>query len=223
MRLFGELANVLKEEGNMIMIYLVACILETLFGKDTIEDIESIRGELRVQDIIDGSMEGYEGVEGKEGEDQDQDSEMEMDDMKGEEEIGEEEVVEESVPGTQQISFFNRSPPPATASSGAATSVFANLVSAGPKSVFGGRTFGASASTAQSTSVFGTQAAPASKQEPLSISGAASLADAPPLDGSLQENNGALSYLKTLPRTQLHERVKSVFGETLSSGPSERC
>jgi rhodanese-related sulfurtransferase len=40
---FAELAALLREQGNRVMVYLVACILERLFGTDTIEDIESIR------------------------------------------------------------------------------------------------------------------------------------------------------------------------------------
>lgn len=54
MQTFGELANVLRSRGNVVMIYLVACFLEHIFGKDTIDDIESIRGTLTIQDIIDG-------------------------------------------------------------------------------------------------------------------------------------------------------------------------
>ncbi|KAG6836633.1 hypothetical protein H0H93_005660 [Arthromyces matolae] len=54
MRLFGELAGVLRAEGNVVMIYLVACILERLFGQDAIDDIDSIRGDLSISDIIDG-------------------------------------------------------------------------------------------------------------------------------------------------------------------------
>ncbi|THV07242.1 hypothetical protein K435DRAFT_709945 [Dendrothele bispora CBS 962.96] len=57
MQIFGNLASVLKEQGNVVMIYLVACILERLFGKETIEDIESIRGNLSIPDIIDGVVE----------------------------------------------------------------------------------------------------------------------------------------------------------------------
>ncbi|KIJ67361.1 hypothetical protein HYDPIDRAFT_37902 [Hydnomerulius pinastri MD-312] len=54
MQIFAELAGVLRREGNVVMTYLVACILERLFGKDTIEDIESIRGDLSLSDVIDG-------------------------------------------------------------------------------------------------------------------------------------------------------------------------
>ncbi|KAH7906674.1 SAC3/GANP/Nin1/mts3/eIF-3 p25 family-domain-containing protein [Hygrophoropsis aurantiaca] len=54
MQIFAELAGVLRQEGNVVMIYLVACILERLFGTDTIDDIESIRGEISFSDIIDG-------------------------------------------------------------------------------------------------------------------------------------------------------------------------
>lgn len=54
MQTFGELANVLKERGNVVMVYLVACFLEHIFGRDTIDDIEDIRDGMSIQDIIDG-------------------------------------------------------------------------------------------------------------------------------------------------------------------------
>ncbi|KAF8623868.1 hypothetical protein AX17_007270 [Amanita inopinata Kibby_2008] len=54
MKIFAQLAGVLREQGNLVMIYLVACILERHFGVDTIDDIESIRGDLSIPDIIDG-------------------------------------------------------------------------------------------------------------------------------------------------------------------------
>ncbi|KAF9466728.1 SAC3/GANP/Nin1/mts3/eIF-3 p25 family-domain-containing protein [Collybia nuda] len=62
MHIFGRLANVLREQGSVVMIYLVACILERLFGKDAIDDIEAIREDLDIPDIIDGisSDSGYE-------------------------------------------------------------------------------------------------------------------------------------------------------------------
>lgn len=53
---FAELAALLREQGNRVMVYLVACILERLFGKDTIEDIESIRAGISIPDIIDGVL-----------------------------------------------------------------------------------------------------------------------------------------------------------------------
>lgn len=54
MRIFGELASVLREKGSVVMIYLMACILERHFGKDAIDDIDAIRGDLSISDIIDG-------------------------------------------------------------------------------------------------------------------------------------------------------------------------
>ncbi|KAG6844263.1 hypothetical protein H0H87_008299 [Tephrocybe sp. NHM501043] len=69
MHIFGELANVLREQGSVVMIYLVACILERLFGKDAIDDIDAIRGELSSSDIIDGispSADGYHEEEHEE-------------------------------------------------------------------------------------------------------------------------------------------------------------
>ncbi|KAG2155297.1 SAC3/GANP/Nin1/mts3/eIF-3 p25 family-domain-containing protein [Suillus bovinus] len=52
---FHELIIVLRREGNYAMIYLVACIIEHLFGTDTIDDIESLRENRPFSDIIDGS------------------------------------------------------------------------------------------------------------------------------------------------------------------------
>ncbi|TFK81944.1 hypothetical protein K466DRAFT_590907 [Polyporus arcularius HHB13444] len=54
MQIFSELAAVLREQNNVVMIYLVACIMERLFGTDCIEDIESLRGDLSIPEIIDG-------------------------------------------------------------------------------------------------------------------------------------------------------------------------
>jgi len=65
MQIFMNLANVLREEGNVVMIYLVACILERLFGKETIEDIEAIRSGLSIPQVIDG-VSSYEVHEAEE-------------------------------------------------------------------------------------------------------------------------------------------------------------
>ncbi|KAI0357231.1 hypothetical protein OH77DRAFT_1422786 [Trametes cingulata] len=54
MQIFSQLAAVLSKENNIVMIYLVACILERHFGKDAIDNIEAIRGDLSIPDIIDG-------------------------------------------------------------------------------------------------------------------------------------------------------------------------
>src|SRR5579863_2439151 len=48
MLLFSELAVLLREQGNRAMVYLVACILERLFGKDTIDNIEAIRDDMSI-------------------------------------------------------------------------------------------------------------------------------------------------------------------------------
>lgn len=61
MEIFGELAMVLREQGSAVMVYLVACILERLFGPDTIEDIEAIKGDLTIPDIVDGVSMAFDG------------------------------------------------------------------------------------------------------------------------------------------------------------------
>lgn len=55
MQIFAELAAHLRSVNSMVMIYLVACILEDLFGAETIENIEALRHGLSIQDIIDGN------------------------------------------------------------------------------------------------------------------------------------------------------------------------
>ncbi|KAH9987627.1 hypothetical protein BJV74DRAFT_494229 [Russula compacta] len=71
---FIELAALLREQGNRVMVYLVACILERLFGKDTIEDIEAIRDGISIPDIIDGVIID-DGVAAADGELNDYDEE----------------------------------------------------------------------------------------------------------------------------------------------------
>ncbi|KAI0260588.1 SAC3/GANP/Nin1/mts3/eIF-3 p25 family-domain-containing protein [Gloeopeniophorella convolvens] len=96
MELFAELATLLREQGNMVMVYLVACILERLFGKDTIEDIESIREGMAIPDIIDGvlSEEATDGVaEAAEAQFEDYDEEEAF--LRGDEPAQESEVSEE--------------------------------------------------------------------------------------------------------------------------------
>jgi hypothetical protein len=184
MRIFGRLVGVLKEMGNTIMTYLVACIMERLFGADTIEDIEALRGGLSLPDIIDGKAEAVPQIT-EVGE---PDSEMLEDEEEGEDadELGqflEEPAAEEpaittsvswptmgttsqsSVFGTQPkaVSVFGSAP-----TQPAPTSVFAASQSApaiaqasafsninSRPNVFGNLTFGAPTSTSQPASVFG--------------------------------------------------------------------
>ncbi|KAH9986845.1 SAC3/GANP/Nin1/mts3/eIF-3 p25 family-domain-containing protein [Russula vinacea] len=62
MHQFSGLAAMLREQGSRVMVYLVACILERLFGKDTIDDIEAIRAGISVPDIIDGMLTDDDGA-----------------------------------------------------------------------------------------------------------------------------------------------------------------
>ena len=50
MKTFGELLGVLQERQNRVMMFLVACFLEHIFGSETIDDFEGIRGNLSIQD-----------------------------------------------------------------------------------------------------------------------------------------------------------------------------
>ena len=55
MAIFAQLAHVLQEQNNTVMVYLIACLLERTFGKGAIQDdLELIRGDLSISNIIDG-------------------------------------------------------------------------------------------------------------------------------------------------------------------------
>ncbi|KAJ6590462.1 hypothetical protein DFH09DRAFT_205833 [Mycena vulgaris] len=65
MRIFGELAGEMMGDGGggKGMVFLVACLLERLFGKGTVEGIDDIRGGASWGDIIDGVTGAGEAVE----------------------------------------------------------------------------------------------------------------------------------------------------------------
>lgn len=205
MQIFGQLAGVLREQGSVVMIYLVACILERLFGKDTIEDIEAIRGDLGLPDIIDGKAVFS-------GESMGDDMEMYNDGEENRfEEVDEvEEFIQDEAPPlpataqhptgvfglpSGQPSFFAQPPQPPPS---VATSAFGALANAstGTTNVFGGGSFGA-ASSSNPTSVFGSVFPSASKpaepvaetKKPQPVFG--SLAGAPPLGGGMPPPSGS--------------------------------
>lgn len=73
MEIFGELAGVLRSGGGggRGMCYLVGCVLGVLFGREKMEGVEEIRGDLGVGDIIDGVDSGSNDQdEGDEDEDE---------------------------------------------------------------------------------------------------------------------------------------------------------
>ncbi|PPQ97115.1 hypothetical protein CVT26_000597 [Gymnopilus dilepis] len=176
MQIFGQLASVLSEQGSRVMIYLVACILERLFGKDTIDNIEGIRGDLSIPDIIDGvstQVEEAQELEAPAAEvynEADGDADAFLNE--GEEEYAEAEVVDEgqveepaaalvpAQPSFGQPSAFSALPAPAP-NPPPSTSAFSSIVST--PNVFGGQSvFGTPAFAApKTTSVFGEVTAPA--------------------------------------------------------------
>ncbi|KAF9530689.1 SAC3/GANP/Nin1/mts3/eIF-3 p25 family-domain-containing protein [Crepidotus variabilis] len=103
MQIFGRLATTLNEQGSTVMVYLVACILERLFGKDTIDGIEDLKGGLEIPEVIDGvsTSNPTHEVNGDEGYDpqvEEQDFGMEdgfQDDLGGEEDVRLEEEYRE--------------------------------------------------------------------------------------------------------------------------------
>ncbi|TFK63645.1 hypothetical protein BDN72DRAFT_847389 [Pluteus cervinus] len=94
MQIFGRLASTLKEQGNSVMIYLVACILERHFGKDTIEGIEDIRKNLSDSDIIDGVIQEVGG-----GDAEDEHYDFHDESMHDDSGYGDDEEVEQSDTG----------------------------------------------------------------------------------------------------------------------------
>ncbi|KAI6133001.1 SAC3/GANP/Nin1/mts3/eIF-3 p25 family-domain-containing protein [Pisolithus croceorrhizus] len=146
MQIFVELATVLRREGDVVMTYLIACILERLFGKDTIEDIEAIRGELTYSDIIDG----YSGPL-PQTEDMEDDAMHTNEDGQGSSGfVAEQPPAQQSphallpngVPEPTESTIFNIPSVPTSAqvTAGTIASVFSNLPSV--PNVFGTGTFG---------------------------------------------------------------------------------
>ena len=157
MQIFGQLVTVLSEQGNRIMVYLVACLLERLFGTDTIDDIEGIRADLSISDIIDGAPSHGDIREVQEVDDED---ELGAEDyLEGDEEEYEDAEAEYVAPQPAALpttsSVFANLSKPAPVAAGA----FAGLVSSpnvfGTQSVFGASVFPpVTANPSQST--FGT-------------------------------------------------------------------
>ncbi|KAH9938812.1 uncharacterized protein BXZ73DRAFT_89187 [Epithele typhae] len=55
MEIFGQLITTLREQdSSAVMMFLVACIMQGLFGEDTVDSIDGLRGDMSVPDIIDG-------------------------------------------------------------------------------------------------------------------------------------------------------------------------
>ena len=184
MAIFGRLAAVLGEQGSVVMIYLVACILERLFGKETVEDIEAIRGELTIPDIIDGiSTNTKADVREVDGMD-----EAEINDWQEEET----EPQQVSAPITSKpssngwlSSSFTSQPStstPAPTVPSVATSAFGGLVSTpnvfGTASIFGPSVF-SNLNQPSATSVFDTQ--PRAVLDDPATSTSISIAPTPPL------------------------------------------
>ncbi|KAI0246513.1 hypothetical protein BJV78DRAFT_1286317 [Lactifluus subvellereus] len=169
---FSELATLLRQQGNRVMVYLVACILERLFGKDTIEDIEAIHDGIAIPDIIDGVLSDDGVVAATDAGLRDYDEEEAF--LREDEPIVEEPAEPQYEPKPLKPSAtewltnnFVFGPPPASAFGSSipappsapssvvppAASAFANLKTT--PNVFGSQTFGSGSAFGSSSSVFG--------------------------------------------------------------------
>ncbi|KAJ7241021.1 hypothetical protein B0H12DRAFT_1133993 [Mycena haematopus] len=134
MRIFGELVGEMMSMGDggggKGMVFLVACILERLFGKGTVEDIENIRGGASLGDIIDGLT----GTSAPEEEPQAQVEVDELDDGMTDQDDVDLGDVDDLGDGDQAM----QSPAPSHPVAPPPASAFANLGAAAPgTSVFG--------------------------------------------------------------------------------------
>lgn len=165
MQIFAQLAGVLREQGNVVMIYLVACILERLFGPEMIEDIEGIRGNLNIPDIIDGvqSFEGVEEADVEEAENMLTDDEEQLIESVGTSSatlVGESVVAQPSFSNLKPVQPFLVEDLHAATPKATVKSAFSNIASSestfGTTNVFGGAAFGATTTprTTQTTSAF---------------------------------------------------------------------
>lgn len=162
---FNELIIVLQGEGNYAMIYLVACIIEHLFGTDTVDDIESLRENLTLSDIIDGSSAVVDEhhdtiVEEPDAMHEEEEPPFEADLMdapqsspKPPQRSGTEWLNDTFGPKPTESAFLNTSSQPASQSP---KSAFSNLTSV--PNVFGTTTFQPSAFGSTNESGFGSAA-----------------------------------------------------------------
>lgn len=198
---FNELIIVLQGEGNYAMIYLVACIIEHLFGTDTIDDIENLRENLTISDIIDGSSAAVDEhhdviVEEPDAMHEEEEPPFEADlvdvpqsSPKPLQRSGTEWLNDTFGPKPTESVFLNASSQPAPQSP---KSAFSNLTSV--PNVFGTMTFQTSAlgstnefgfdSAAVPTSVFGSSATRTSIFSQAPSSGQPPVFDQPPLVAS---------------------------------------
>ncbi|ESK91807.1 nuclear export factor [Moniliophthora roreri MCA 2997] len=212
MEIFGQLANVLTEQGNMVMIYLIACILERLFGKDAIDDIESLRGDLTWPHIIDGistsAIETSHDDVNEYDEAVEEDTQDEIHEEDYEEEENEIIASESHFPANSQPSVFGGTPVFGANNTSIATpaptvSAFANL-KATPSNVFG------------SGSVFGQ---PVSSQPAFpSVFGASTSSGLSPFAQAAQATSAALGGGSSIT-TPAQSQPINVFGIASSSGP----
>ncbi|KAI0660057.1 SAC3/GANP/Nin1/mts3/eIF-3 p25 family-domain-containing protein [Cubamyces menziesii] len=157
MQIFSQLADVLRGENNVVMIYLVACILERHFGKEAIDDIEVIRGDLSIPDIIDGISKPLEEEAHLSPEDEAFVTESPTSIM---EDSSEAQDVSTSAPAPPAPSLFPASsahqassPPIATS-----TSAFSNFGGTSASTIFGSSTTFPSSTSAPAKSAFGSLA-----------------------------------------------------------------
>ncbi|KAI0771453.1 SAC3/GANP/Nin1/mts3/eIF-3 p25 family-domain-containing protein [Irpex lacteus] len=104
------------------VMYLVACVMEGVFGAGVVDDVQGIRGDLRVRDVIDaydgpeedevdvdvngGEGQEYQEVDGEEGGEEDADGEMD------DEQQEQEQWNAFSQPPPAATAAFPQSPPP---------------------------------------------------------------------------------------------------------------
>ncbi|KAF8736497.1 hypothetical protein AX14_014477 [Amanita brunnescens Koide BX004] len=208
MQIFSQLAGVLREQGNVVMIYLVACILERLFGPEMIEDIEGIRGGLSIPDIID-AVQPFEDVDEAENMLTDNEEQpTESVETSTATLVGESIAAQPSISNLKPVRSFLFEAPPTTTASPTAKSAFSNIASSQTTNVFGGAAFGAAttprtARTASAfSSVFGakTSVAAASVDSIKPTTDVAEGAMQPPVQASSSlEPNGTKSTLASRP------------------------
>ncbi|KAJ7236039.1 SAC3/GANP/Nin1/mts3/eIF-3 p25 family-domain-containing protein [Mycena rebaudengoi] len=193
MRIFGELAQEMMGEGGggKGMVFLVACILERLFGKGTVDGIEEIRGGASWGDIIDGVTGAEEAIE--EAHPQLEEAEVdELDDVDGLTEQGDDIDIQVVDDEDDDMRAAPSLPPPA------ASSWLSTPLGAAPPSAFGPPSTAAPVASAFSTlgaaapgkSVFSTTSAfgPVNAFGPPSAFGPVSTT--PSSNGSAQNGNG---------------------------------
>ncbi|KAJ7207064.1 hypothetical protein GGX14DRAFT_456067 [Mycena pura] len=246
MQIFGELAREMMGEGGggKGMVFLVACMLERLFGQGTVEGIEEIRGGASWGDIIDNLTQADAGEDVEEDgvddfidaediniagvdEQEDADQDMQASVLAAPLQPSASGWLAENFGQAPAVTFgsnapgFPAAPANAFANLGAAVpakSVFGPMSAFPRKSVFSNTNPNPFAPTSNQTTANGTP--PTAQNGPTTVSTSAPRLVDPPLQDASPPSRASSSTITAPPRVQNNPFIPSNSPSPFSLAPS---